>query len=105
MAPREGKVPISLVNDKFYEKHTHSHILPTGNSCVKVNCSRQSISLMSTMKFKNDVLEMVKKLDIATYFSTLSCTDLCWEELISTLNKIYGLNIHIHISIYRYLKC
>ena len=70
-------MPISLVNDKFYEKRTHSHILPTGNSCVKVNCSRQSISFMSPMKFKNDVLEMVKKLDIATYFSTLSCADLC----------------------------
>ena len=37
-----------------------------------------------------EVLEMVKQLDLPTFFRTLSCADTHWKELISiiaTLNK------------------
>ena len=36
---------------------------------------------------------MVKQLGIPTFFLTLSCADLRWNELISIISKLNGLNI------------
>ena len=44
-------------------------------------------------KFLHEVLAMVKQLGIPTFFLTLSCADLRWNELISIIAKLNGLNI------------
>ena len=44
-------------------------------------------------KFLHEVLAMVKQLGIPTFFLTLSCADLRWNELISIISKLNGLNI------------
>ena len=36
---------------------------------------------------------MVKQLGIPTYFLTLSCTDLRWEELPHIINKLNNLGL------------
>ena len=43
-------------------------------------------------KFLHEILAMVKQLGITT-FLTLSCADLRWNELISIISKLNGLNI------------
>ena len=58
-------------------------------------------SFMSSVKgtpaywkqFLFDVLAMVKQLGIPTYFLTLSCADLRWEELPYIINKLNNLGI------------
>ena len=42
-------------------------------------------------QFLYDVLAMVKQLGIPTYFLTLSCADLRWEELPYIINKLSNL--------------
>ena len=42
-------------------------------------------------QFLYDVLAMVKQLGISTYFLTLSCADLRWEELSHIINKLSNL--------------
>ena len=44
-------------------------------------------------KLSYEVLAMVKQLRIPTFFLTLSCADLRWNELISIIAKLNGLNI------------
>ena len=44
-------------------------------------------------KFMQEVLAMVKQLGIPTFFLTLSCADLRWNELISIISKINNLNL------------
>ena len=44
-------------------------------------------------KFLHEVLAMVKQLGIPTFFLTLSCADLRWNELISIISKLNRLNI------------
>ena len=44
-------------------------------------------------QFLYDVLAMVKKLGIPTYFQTLSCADLKWEELPNIINKLNNLGL------------
>ena len=39
------------------------------------------------------VLAMVKQFGIPTFFLILSCADLGWNELISIMSKLNGLNI------------
>ena len=41
----------------------------------------------------SDVLAMVKQLGMPSYFMTLSCADLQWEELIVIIRKLRGENI------------
>ena len=43
-------------------------------------------------QFLYDVLVMVKELGIPTYFLTLSCADLRWEELPYIINKLKTLD-------------
>ena len=58
-----------------------------------------AFSFMSSVKgkpaywnqFLYDVLAMVKQLGIPTYFLTLSCVDLRWEELPYIINKLNKL--------------
>ena len=40
------------------------------------------------------VLEMVKQLGIPTFFMTLSCADLRWNELIGIISKLNSLNLN-----------
>ena len=44
-------------------------------------------------KFLHEVLAMVKQLGIPTFFLALSFADLRWNELISIISKLNGLNI------------
>ena len=44
-------------------------------------------------QFVYDVLAMVKQLGIPTYFLTLSCADLRWEELPQIINKLNNLGL------------
>jgi len=41
----------------------------------------------------SDVLAMVKQLGIPSYFMTLSCADLRWQELVSIIKNLKGENI------------
>ena len=41
-------------------------------------------------KFLSDVLALVKQLGLATFFMTLSCADLRWNELVSIISKLKG---------------
>ena len=60
-----------------------------------------AFSFMSSVKgtpaywkqFLFDVLAMVKQLGIPTYFLTLSCGDLTWEELPYIINKLNNLGL------------
>ena len=40
-----------------------------------------------------EVLAMAKQLGLPTYFMTLSCADLRWNELPSIISKLKGLNL------------
>ena len=44
-------------------------------------------------KFLNEDLAIVKHLGLPTFFLTLSCADLRWNELISIISKPSGLNL------------
>ena len=44
-------------------------------------------------QFLYDVLAMVKQLGIPTYFLTLSCADLRWEELSYIIKKLNNLEL------------
>ena len=60
-----------------------------------------TFSFMSSVKetpaywkqFLNDVLTMAKQLGIPTYFLTLSCANLRWEELPHIINKLNNLGL------------
>ena len=41
-------------------------------------------------KFLHEVLAMVKQLGVPTFFMTLSCADLRWNELISIISTLKG---------------
>ena len=63
--------------------------------------SDNAFSFMSLVKgtpaywkqFLYDVLAMVKQLGIPTFFLTLSCADLRWEELPYIINKLNNLGL------------
>ena len=44
-------------------------------------------------RFLFEVLAMVKQLGLPTFFMTLSCADLRWNELVSIISKLNGLNL------------
>ena len=45
-------------------------------------------------KFLLEVLAMVKQLGLPTFFMTLSCADLRWNELVSIISKLKGENLN-----------
>ena len=63
--------------------------------------SDEAFSFMNTIKgtpaywkkFLNVVLAMVKQLGQPTFFLTLSCADLKWNELISVISKLNNFNL------------
>ena len=67
------------------------------------NCiaSDKAYKFMTTVKgtpaywqhMLSDVLAMVKQLGIPSYFMTLSCADLRWNELVTIISKLKGENI------------
>ena len=67
----------------------------------KFVASDNAFSFMSSVKgtpaywkqFLYDVLATVKQLGIPTYFLTLSCADLRWEELSYIINKLNNLGL------------
>ena len=175
LAPGEGKIPYSLINDEKCEELAHPHLFPTGKFGYHVerdvklspskyfnqrllNCSQKFASdadyiffahqvlqqlnlrskvniamrkvtcnnitagmlgqdfeqtvknviasenaykFMSTIKgtpaywklMLYDVLAMVKQLGMPSYFMTLSCADLRWDELIIIIRRLRGENI------------
>ena len=44
-------------------------------------------------RFLFEVLAMVKQLGLPTFFMTLTCADLRWNELVSIISKLNGLNL------------
>ena len=62
---------------------------------MTMHASDNAFSFMSSVKgtpaylkqFSYDVLAMVKQLGIPTYFLTLPCADLRWEDLPYIINK------------------
>ena len=44
-------------------------------------------------QFLLEVLEMVQQLGVSTYFLTLSCADLRWDELPYIINKLNSLGL------------
>ena len=44
-------------------------------------------------KFLFEVLAMVKQLGLPTFFMTLSCADLGWNELITIISKLKGYSL------------
>ena len=44
-------------------------------------------------KFLFEVSAMVKQLCLPTFFMTLSCAHLRWDELVSIISKLNGLNL------------
>ena len=44
-------------------------------------------------QFLLEVLEMVQQLGVPTYFLTLSCADLRWNELPYIINKLNNLGL------------
>ena len=44
-------------------------------------------------RFLFEVLAMVRQLGLPTYFMTLSCADLRWNELVSIISKLNGENL------------
>ena len=44
-------------------------------------------------QFLHELIPMVKQLGIPTYFLTLSCADLRWDELPHIINKLNNLNL------------
>ena len=175
IAPSEGKMPMSLLNDNCCEELAHPYLFPTGkfgykvqrdinltpsryfnqrllnykqtfsseadyiffahfvyqqmNMTSRINIAMQKVmtneltagmlsqnfkdtvksfvasdeaySFMSTIKgtpaywkkFLFEVLAMVKQLGLPTYFMTLSCADLRWNELPSIISKLKGLDL------------
>ena len=43
--------------------------------------------------FLFEVLATIKQLGLPTFFMTLSCADLRWNELVSIISKLNGLNL------------
>ena len=64
-------------------------------------CEDQSYQFMNSIKgtpaywkhFLYDVLAMVKQLGLPTFFLTLSCADLRWEELVLIIGKLNNIDI------------
>lgn len=44
--------------------------------------------------FLYDVLAMVKQLGLPTFFLTLSCADLRWDELVLIIGKLNNINVN-----------
>ena len=44
-------------------------------------------------KLQREVLEMVKQLGCPTFFLTLSCADLRWNELVVIISKLNSIGI------------
>ena len=65
------------------------------------NANDEAYNFMNTIKgtptywkrFLYEVLAMVKQLGILTFFMTLSCADLHWNELIFIIAKLKGENL------------
>ena len=57
-------------------------------------------------KFLFEVLAMVKQLGLPTFFMTLSCADLRWNELITIISKLKGEDLSDeHIGSISYFEC
>ena len=46
-------------------------------------------------KFQSEVLAMVKQLGCLTFFFTLSCVDLRWNDLVEIIAKLKNMNMKI----------
>ena len=175
IAPGEGKVPLSVIDDEYCEELAHPHLFPTGKFGYNVkrdihltptkyfnqrllnysqkfaqdpqyifyaNFVVQQLNLRSQMGIAmrkvcgnnitagmirenfettvksfiandeayrfmrtvkgtpaywrimlSDVLAMVKQLGLPSYFLTLSCADLRWNELIMIISRMNGIDI------------
>ena len=52
-------------------------------------------------KFQSEVLAMVEELGCPTFFLTLSCTELCWNDLVEIIAKLTNMNMEIWIYFHR----
>ena len=75
------------------------HKIKAGTLTAGTTKRNNAFSLMSSVKgtleywkqFLRDVLAMVRQLKIPTYFLTLSCAELRWEELPNIINTLNNL--------------
>ena len=72
-------------------------------SVKRLLSNENAFHLMSSVKspacwkqFFHEVLAMVTQSGIPTYFLTLSCADLRWDELPYIINKLNNLNLTDH---------
>ena len=71
--------------------------------------SHQAFSFINTIKgtpaywkrFKSEVLAMVKQLRISTFFLTLCCADLRWNEILVIIRKLNEVDFDILSLSYR----
>ena len=140
----EGKKPVSILDNKFYEELCHPHLFPTGQYGYKVereiplapskyfnerllhytqrfasdndyiffaHTVLQKVQLSSQIDMamkkvlSNDltegilsknfkqVLAMVRQFETPTFFLTLSCADLGWNDPISIIFKLNRVDI------------
>ena len=84
IAPGEGKQPSS--NELAFP-------YPNRKFGYKVEREIELSPVKYLKRFLYEVLAMVKQLGIPTFFMTLSCADLHWNELISIIAKLKGENL------------
>ena len=122
IAPGEGKKPLSILHDDYCEEVAHPHLFATGKFGYKVKRKShlapskylnqrllhysQQFALDTDyiffthavmQKFLFEVLAMVKQLGIPTFFMTLLCADLRWNELVEIISKFNRLDTSDHV--------
>ena len=78
-----------MLNRNFKEKV--KEFIATDKAFSFMNCIKGTPAYWK--KFLYEVLAMVKQLGVPTFFLTLSCADLRWDELISIISKLNNLNL------------
>ena len=76
-------------------------------------CQDQAFLFMNSVKgtpaywknFLYDVLAMVKQLGLPTFFLTLSCADLRWNELVQIINRLNNMHLPNENDLDYFEKC
>ena len=67
-------------------KETVNQFIARDNKHKVMNAIKGTLAYWE--KFLHEVLAMMKQLGIPTFFLTLSCADVRWNELISIISKL-----------------
>ena len=80
-----------ILSKKF--KETVNQFIVRDKAYSSMNAIKGTPVYWKKLDEADEVLAVVKQLGIPTFFLTLSCADLRWNELISIISKLNGLNI------------